>query len=377
MILSIDGYEANTKNLVGIGRFAYEILAGVHARIINGESQFTNVRVYMPEEPRDILPEASSVWKYTVGKPKTFWTFFGLPWGLFRDKPTADVVFSPTHYIPRYTTISRVCAVMDVSYLHYPELFKAKDLYQLTTWTKYSVQHAAKVITISEYSKHAIMEAYSLASDRVVVVYPGMSMRVKKQKTHKSSSHFSQYGIHAPYILSVGTLQPRKNLVRLIEAFSHLERKDVTLVIVGKKGWMYEEILAAPSVYGVKDRVKILDFISDDDLSVLYANAECFVLVSLYEGFGLPVLEAMAHECPIVVSSVSSIPEIAADAAIYVDPLRVESITDGIAKSLIDRGTKEEKKRLAIGKKRVSLFSWDTAAKQILTVLEDVGRQAK
>lgn len=377
MILSIDGYEANTENLVGIGRFAYEILVGLHARIINGESQYTNVRVYIPEEPRNLLPEASSVWKYIVGKPKMFWTFLGLPWALFRDKPTADVVFSPTHYIPRFTTIARVCSVMDVSYLHYPELFKAKDLYQLTTWTKYSVQHAVKVITISEYSKRAIMEAYSLASDRVVVVYPGMSMRVKKQKTHKSLSHFSQYGIHAPYILTVGTLQPRKNLVRLIEAFSQLENKDISLVIVGKKGWMYEDILAAPSVYGVKDRVKILDFINDDDLSVLYANAECFVLVSLYEGFGLPVLEAMAHECPIVVSSVSSIPEIAKDAAIYVDPLQVLSIKEGITKSLRDRGLNEEKKRLAIGKKRVSLFSWDRAATQVLTVLEDVGRQAK
>ena len=119
---------------------------------------------------------------------------------------------------------------------------------------------------------------------------------------------------------------------------------------------MYEDILAAPSVYGVKDRVKILDFVNDDDLSTLYTHAQCFVLPSLYEGFGLPVLEAMAHECPIVVSNVSSIPEIAGDAAIYVDPLRVSSIAEGITKALFEHETSPEKERLAIGKKRVSLF---------------------
>ena len=376
MILSIDGYEANSGNRVGVGRFAYEILIGIERKLKQGESQFTKARVYMPDKPIDDLPSGSAVWEYSVGKPKKLWTFIGLPWLLYRDKPKADVIFSPTHYVPRFTNIPRVCAIMDVSYLHYPEMFDKKDLYQLTKWTEYSVRHAAKVITISEYSKHAIMEAYTIASERIVVVYPGMSMSLLEQKPQKSS-HLTRFGIRAPYILSVGTLQPRKNFVRLIEAFSLLEDKNMTLVIVGKKGWMYEDILAAPSVYGVKDRVKILDFVNDDDLSTLYTHAQCFVLPSLYEGFGLPVLEAMAHECPIVVSNVSSIPEIAGDAAIYVDPLRVSSIAEGITKALFEHETSPEKERLAIGKKRVSLFSWDTAAKQVLSILEDVGKKSK
>ena len=376
MILSIDGYEANSGNRVGVGRFAYEMLTGIERQIRHGESQFTKARVYMPDTPNPDLPSGSAVWEYRVGRPKKLWTFIGLPWLLHREKTKADVVFSPTHYVPRFTNISRVCAIMDVSYLHYPEMFDKKDLYQLTKWTEYSVRHAQKVITISEYSKHAIMEAYSIASERIVVVYPGMSMSLVKQKPQKSSL-LTRFGIRAPYILSVGTLQPRKNFVRLIEAFSLLEDKNMTLVIVGKKGWMYEDILAAPSVYGVKDRVKILDFVNDDDLSTLYTHAQCFVLPSLYEGFGLPVLEAMAHECPIVVSNVSSIPEIAGDAAIYVDPLRVSSIAEGITKALFEHETSPEKERLAIGKKRVSLFSWDTAAKQVLSILEDVGKKSK
>ena len=377
MILSIDGYEANTTHPVGIGRFAYEILTGFYSLINNGDSQFTNVRIYMPEAPHTSLPQATTMWRYSIGKPKKLWTFLGLPWLLYRDKPIADVIFSPTHYIPRFTTIKRVCAIMDVSYLHYPELFTKKDLYQLTHGTAYSVANAIKVVTISEYSKHAIMEAYNLASERVVVVYPGMSMRVKKKVSDKSKSSLISHGIHTPYILSVGTLQPRKNFVRLIEAFSHIEDKDIVLVIVGKKGWMYEEILAAPVVYGVKDRVKILDFVSDDDLSTLYAHAQCFALPSLYEGFGLPVLEAMAHETSIVVSNVSSIPEIAGEAAIYVDPLNVEAISKGLTQALIEYDTPAAKKRIQIGKERVSLFSWDEAAKKVLSVLEDVAQKGK
>lgn len=376
MILSIDGYEANSGNRVGVGRFAYEMLIGIERELGQGNSQFTKARVYMPDTPNPDLPSSSSFWEYSVGKPKKLWTFIGLPWLLYREKTKADVIFSPTHYVPRFASIPRVCAIMDVSYLHYPEMFDKKDLYQLTKWTEYSVRHAKKVITISEYSKHAIMEAYSIASERIVVVYPGMSMSLLQQKPQKSS-HLTRFGIREPYILSVGTLQPRKNFVRLIEAFSLLEDKNITLIIVGKKGWMYEEILAAPSTYGVKDRVKILDFVSDDDLSTLYSHAQCFVLPSLYEGFGLPILEAMAHECPIVVSNVSSIPEIAGDAALYVDPMSVTSICEGIGKALFEHSTKEEKARLEIGKKRVSLFSWDTAVKQVVSVLEDVGKRKK
>ena len=248
MILSIDGYEANSGNRVGVGRFAYEILIGIERKLKQGKASLPR-RAYMPDKPIDDLPSGSAVWEYSVGKPKKLWTFIGLPWLLYRDKPKADVIFSPTHYVPRFTNIPRVCAIMDVSYLHYPEMFDKKDLYQLTKWTEYSVRHATKVITISEYSKHAIMEAYTIASERIVVVYPGMSMSLLEQKPQKSS-HLTRFGIRAPYILSVGTLQPRKNFVRLIEAFSLLEDKNMTLVIVGKKAGCTRIFLQLPVCMG-------------------------------------------------------------------------------------------------------------------------------
>jgi glycosyltransferase involved in cell wall biosynthesis len=180
------------------------------------------------------------------------------------------------------------------------------------------------------------------------------------------------------YILSVGTLQPRKNYVKLIEAFALFLKEnkqkfsDLKLVIIGKKGWLYEPILAAPKKYGVEDRVKFLDFVPDADLPGFYAHALCFALPSLYEGFGLPVLEAMAYKCPVVVSNVSSLPEIAGTAGIYVDPNSVESIAKGLLTAVRQRNLIQGKTRVTAGVAQTKKFTWEKAAKQTLAVLEHI-----
>ena len=175
----------------------------------------------------------------------------------------------------------------------------------------------------------------------------------------------------------MGTLQPRKNFARLIEAFALLKNdggwEDVQLVIVGKKGWLYEDILAAPQRFSVADRVRFLDFVPDDDLPALYRNARCFVLPSLYEGFGLPVLEAMAQECPVVVSRVSSLPEIAGNAGIYVNPMDVSDIAKGL-RTAVNEDQKARKHRTDEGLRQIKKFSWEKAAKETLKVLKEVGK---
>lgn len=374
MIIAIDGYEANEKERVGIGRYAYEIVR----HLFSGRSSH-EFRIYIPSEPLSDMPKETSWWRYRVLEPKKFWTLFRLPLALTYDQPKADVVFSPTHYVPRFTHVPRIMSIMDVSYLHYPELFVRCDLYQLTHWTAYSVSHAERILTISEFSKNAIIKAYGIAPEKVVVTYPGLTNNksqitmTKQNITHKY--HFADY-----YILSVGTLQPRKNYVRLIEAFAGFLKKnkqrfgEIDLVIVGKKGWLYEEILAAPLKFGIANRVKFLDFVPDADLASFYENALCFALPSLYEGFGLPVLEAMARKVPVVVSRVSSLPEIAGKAAVYVDPDDTESITRGLLSAVRDRNLMQGKWRLKKGLEQVSKFTWESAARKTLEVLEEVGR---
>jgi len=374
MVIAIDGYEANINNRVGIGRYAFEIIKHMYElRAMSYELQ-TSFRIYLPSEPLADMPKETSWWQYRIIPAKRLWTFFSLPLGVFFDTPKADVVFSPTHYIPRGITTPRVMSLMDTSYLLYPTLFRKKDLIQLTRGTAYSVKHSAQIITISEYSKNAIIKAYGVDPQKITVTYPGRTMHMN---TDTNGTIEKTYHIEKPYILTVGTLQPRKNFVALIEAFSvlkktHAKAKPLTLVIVGKKGWLYEEIVKAPDVYGVQDSVRFLDFVPDSDLPALYKHALCFALPSLYEGFGLPVLEAMAFGCPTVVSNVSSIPEIAGEAGIYVDPNNIQSIAKGLAKALDESGTQKGKARIEKGKKQAKKFTWEHAAKQTLEVLKSV-----
>lgn len=358
MIIAIDGYEANVDSRVGIGRYAYEIIK--HIRSTSSPNSF---RTYLPDPPLSDMPEQSEKWKYRLAGPKKFWTFLGLPFALTLDQPRADVIFSPTHYVPRWVSIPRVMAIMDVSYLEYPQMFRTRDLHQLVNWTAYSVGVARAILTISEFSKRAIIKAYGVSDKRVIVAYPGLTMPNTQTKGNALGD----------YILSVGTLQPRKNFTRLIEAFSQISPKypGLSLVIVGKKGWLYEEILAAPKKHGVESRVQFLNFVSDEELSALYKHAKAFALPSLYEGFGLPVLEAMSFGTPVVVSNVSSLPEIAGEAGIYVDPEDLESIAKGLVEALEGK-SRDERARAA--KTQVKKFTWEKAARQTLEVLEKVGK---
>ncbi len=381
MVIAIDGYEANVSKRVGIGRYAYEIIRHIYELVESLSSRKSvkskediQFRIYLPDVPQSDMPKETSWWKYRVVRPKKLWTFIGLPLALVRDTPKADVVFSPTHYIPRFTAIPRVMSIMDCSYLAFPELFRAKDLHQLVHWTRYSVRHAKAIFTISLFSKNAIIEAYRVDPKNVIVTYPGLSRKSKVESRNMEQ----KYNIAKHYILSVGTIQPRKNYERLIEAFSIFLKQNrqkfgiIDLVIVGKKGWLYDDIITAPKRLGIETQVKFLDFVPDSDLPALYHNALCFALPSLYEGFGLPVLEAMACECPVVVSQVSSLPEIAGEAGIYVDPMSVESITKGLLTAVRQRNLMQGKARVKKGLEQVKKFSWDKAAKETLDVLNQI-----
>lgn len=379
MHIAIDGYEANTIQRVGIGEYAWQILRTMSNILESrGKDNSTFVTIYLPESPNDTLPPERSFWKYRVRSPKKLWTFGALPLSLVLDSPRPDVVFSPTHYIPRIQVAPQVMSIMDLSYLTYPELFKKKDLHQLVNWTKYAAERSNHIFTISNFSRNAILKTYNKDPKEVTVTYPGVRMTT----THTSTSFETikkKYQIADRFLLSVGTIQPRKNYEKLIQAVAqamkqHKEQwKDIELVIVGKKGWLYESILEAPEKYGIKHKVHFLEFVNDEELTLLYKQAIGFVLVSLYEGFGLPVLEAMANGTSVVISNVSSLPEIAGDSAITVNPESVDSISDGLVQVIQESGTEKEKNRIVLGKKRSKEFNWEKAGKQTLEILEQIG----
>lgn len=369
MNIGIDANEANVLSRVGISEYAYQILIKLYAfREVNDNDY--NYTIYLKSDPLEHLPKKTSWWNYKVVKPSKLWTQIGLPIHLITTSRKPDVFLTLTHYGPRFSRIPTIVSVMDLSYLHYPQTFKKNDLYQLTKWTEYSVKKAKKVITISNSSKNDIIKYYKVRPEKVKVVHLGLknlSMNAPSEKDLK------EFGVNQKFILFVGTLQPRKNISRLIEAFSRLPKEissDHQLVIIGKKGWLYEDILSAPEKYNVKDKVVFLDYISDEDLPNFYRKAEVFVLPSLYEGFGLPVLEAMRYGCPVITSSVSSLPEAGGDAAQYFKPEDVDDIKKSIEKVLTDRSLRE--KMIERGREHYKKFTWEKAAKEVLSAIEEV-----
>jgi glycosyltransferase involved in cell wall biosynthesis len=393
MKIGINGYEAvvprfgfNIKtglpNRVGSGEFCFQLLS--YLAKLDTKNQYS---IFLPMHPTLDLPKEKKNWKYNVFHSRKLWTLLGLSAELKKHK--LDVFFSPTHYLPFYTFSPAVISILDVSYLYYPNLFNKRDLYQLMLWGRYSIKKAKKIITISQSSKNDIIKMYKVKPDKVVVIYPGVrygspSSKVNKVSKVKSMENLKKkFGISSPYILFVGTLQPRKNVTKLIEAFSKLvnqksevrsqksEIQSLQLVIVGKKGWKYEEILEAPKKFNVKDQVKFLDSVSDEDLPALYKNALCFCLPSLYEGFGLPVLEAMQYGCPVLTSNVSSLPEAGGDAALYFDPSNVDDIKEKL--EFIIQNSKFRIEMIKKGYEQVKKFSWEKSAKETLQVLTELG----
>ena len=367
MVIGIDGNEANVEKKVGIGEYAYELL--LQFAKVRDEGKF-KFEIYLKDNPRSEMPVPSSNLRYNVIGPRKMWTQFGLPLNLFLSK-RPDIFFTPTHYAPRFSPIPTAISIMDLSFIHFPNLFAKRDLYQLTNWTRYSVKNASKIFTISQSSKDDIIDAYGVEDKKIFVTCPGIKEGTNV-KILTMDDLRKKFGIDKDYILFVGTLQPRKNIVKLIEAFSKIEKENLLLVLVGKKGWLYENILSAPEKFGVLERVKFLDFVEDKDLPSLYKNALCFALPSLYEGFGLPVLEAMKHGCPVLTSNVSSLPEAGGDAAIYFDPNNADDIKEKIEKVIKNPTLRQE--MIEKGYNQIKKFSWEKTAKETLRVLEDLGK---
>lgn len=371
MKIWIDGYEANVKQRLGSSQVAFELIKNLEK--IDKLNEYT---ILLPSPPLGDLPKERDGWKYKILKPKRFWTRVALPLALYISRQKPDLFFSPTHYIPRFSPVKRMAIIFDLSFLHFPEMFNKRDLWQLRNWTKFSIENAEHIITISNFSKQDIIKQYGIDGKKITVAYPGFNKEIfhpvyDKKKTGKM---LDKYKIGDNFIIYIGTIQPRKNLIRLIEAVSRIE--DLMLVIVGKtegegrEGWMYEETLKTPNRLGIEDRVKFLGFVPDDDLPYLLAGAKAFILPSLWEGFGIPVLEAMACGVPVIVSNVSSLPEVVGGVGLLIDPYSVDQIEQAIRTIVADKKLQQKYSKAA--NLQAKKFSWQKMAKIVLKVFGSV-----
>ncbi|MBI3379902.1 glycosyltransferase family 4 protein [Candidatus Gottesmanbacteria bacterium] len=391
MIVGIDGNEANQKIRTGSGVYSLELLRQFKkfqispASISTGRANF-KFQIYLKNSPLKDLPSEDSNFEYKIVKPVNFWTQIGLPFQLWKEKITRkapDIFFSLTHYAPRFCPIPSLITIFDLSFIKFPKMFLKKDLYQLRNWTEYSIRQAKKIITISEFSKNDISNYYKISPDKIVVAYPGydknkFNTQIKNQKS-KIKSTIQKFKIDREYILYVGTIQPRKNISRLIDAFRLLNNDYPGLQLVicgmikeGRGGWMNDEIIdkIKKSKFGRKDSIIITGYVIDKDLQYLMAGAKTLVLPSLYEGFGIPVIEAMACGCPVVVSSGISLAEIANGAAILVNPFDVRSIANGLKEACYNNLRRQD--LIKKGLIQIERYDWEKSAEIIFSTIQSV-----
>lgn len=363
MIFGIDGNEANVKNRVGSGTYAFELLKQF------SKDKSHNFIVYLKEKPIADLPKETGNFKYLVFGPKKLWTQIALPIKL-TISPKIDVFFSTAHYGPRFAKVPYVVTIHDLSYLHFPQLFKKDDLMQLTSWSKYSIENSAHIIAPSKTTKDDIVKNYKVPASKISLTYEGYdSNRFKPQPKSAIGKIKNKYKIKGDYIIFVGTLQPRKNVERLIESYSSLASVDIKLVICGKKGWLYDSIFEKVKELKLEKQVIFTDFVPDEDLPALISGAQAYVNPSLWEGFGIPVIEAQACGVPTVVSNTSSLPEIVGDSAVLVDPNDTKSIATGIKKAL---DPKTRSGLVKSGLQNTKRFSWQKCARETITILTKV-----
>lgn len=284
-----------------------------------------------------------------------------------------DLFYSPDFVLP--PTMPRVrtlLTVHDLSFLRCPEAFTPSLRRYLERAVPRSVARADRVLADSQATRADLIALLGATPDKVEVLYSGVDARFGPVAEPGERERLqARYGIGGrPYILSVGTLQPRKNYGRLIRAFGWLPAQEVILVIAGGRGWLYDDVLAEAKRLG--ERVRVLGFVADADLPALYRGAALFVFPSLYEGFGLPVLEAMACGVPVVCSNASSLPEVAGDAALLVDPLDVDALEGAMARALEDQRLRQE--MIARGRTQAARFTWEQAARQLAAAFDALSK---
>lgn len=280
-----------------------------------------------------------------------------------------DVLHSPDHVAPRGMGWMSVVTVHDLSFLAHPEAYSSESLLYYTNVFR-TLHAAAKVITVSEFSRHEVLDRISLAPERVTTIREAVDPIYYPRSAADCESVRNRLEIPDSYMLVVGTIEARKNLERLLAAYALLPRRDRPhLVFAGGRGYHYERVLEAVQEHRLEDQVKFLGFVNDDDLPMLYSGALCLLYPSKYEGFGLPILEAMACGCPVLTSNLGSMAEVAGDAAVLVDPNSAEAIAEGIMSHLGDSGLRAG--MIAKGHIRVKDFTWRAAAEQTLALYRE------
>jgi glycosyltransferase involved in cell wall biosynthesis len=266
-----------------------------------------------------------------------------------------------------------VATIHDLSFEHLPDTFKRRSRMQLRLTVRRTARRASHLITSSEYSRRDIIETYRVSPERVTVTPIAAPRHFAPVDALEIERVRARYKIEGDYILAVGSIQPRKNLERLLAAYADLLRarphaKLPRLVLVGKRAWLYEETVRSVNLLGLGNNVIFTGYVDERDLPPLYSGALCFVYPSYFEGFGLPPLEAMKCGAPVITGNRTSLPEVVGDAGLMVDPFDKEAIAGAIARLIDDAALRESLRER--GLERARLFDWRETARLTLKAYE-------
>jgi glycosyltransferase involved in cell wall biosynthesis len=371
MLIGIDASRSVAQKRTGTENYSLNLIR--HLLALQSDHRY---RLYFNRppthnlQPATLPPSSGQACNLRILPFPRLWTHLRLSWEMARRPP--DLLFVPAHVLPIVHPRRSVVTVHDLGYLYYPEAHRPLDRIYLDLSTRHNARAATHLIADSSATQNDLIERYGIEPDKITVVYPGYDEVTFQPVRDEMAIEVvkARYGITGNYILFLGTLQPRKNLTRLIEAYWKLKAGSWKLVIAGKTGWLYEDIFRRVEEMGLEESVLFPGYVATGDLPALLSGARLFVFPSLYEGFGLPVLEAMACGTPVVCSNVSSLPEVAGDAAVPVDPLDVKELAAAMERVLGD----EELRAGLIkrGFEQAKRFSWEKCARETLHALESV-----
>jgi glycosyltransferase involved in cell wall biosynthesis len=358
MIIGIEAERANNPQKTGVEHYAKQLI--LHLAKIDRQNSYV---LYLRAKPESWFLSLPENFKTKVISFPIFWTQIRISIEMFIHP--VDALIIPASALPIIHPKNSVVTIHDLGWKFYPETF-TRFMRNFLEWsTGYSVRNAKKIIAISEATKKDIVKFYKVNAEKIEVVHLGFETETRDKEQEMSVK------LPEKFILFLSTLQPRKNLEGLIDAFKMLksEHSEILhkLVVVGRKGWKFESILK--KIEENEDIVVYLNYVSDADRLKILSKADLLVLPSFYEGFGLPILEAFSLNVPVATSNVSAMPEVAGNAAVYFNPKNVREIKDAIKCVLLDKSMADCLKNF--GKERLKEFSWDKCARETLKVLTE------
>jgi len=374
MKIGIDARQ-NVKNKTGIEIYSSHLihwLKIIDSQNVEGHNDYI---LYTPKaNDIELLELPANFHLREIPFPR-LWSQIRLPLQLWKDK--LDLMFVPAHVLPLLPFPGKkIATIHDLAFKYFPESYSDFDRYYLDVSTRYTVKIADKIITISETTKEDLIKFYGAKAEKIHVVYLGYDAPRNKKENFQDVKWeviAEKFKINKPYLLYIGRIEKKKNTANLIKAFYEVlsTGADLQLVLAGSKTSGYDEVDELIARYNLKERIIFTGYVKEEEKDYLLHNANLFVFLSKYEGFGLPVLEAFYAGLPVVASDIPVFQELYDDAAVLVNPNRTDEIALAITKVLKDKRRREGMIRR--GKELVNKFTWEQCARDTLEVLNEFG----